>query len=89
MANLNRDEVMKIFLRLSGCLTERQRAVFLLRGVEEMSSAEVAEILGCRESTVRNHLFAARKQLRLELIRHYPEYAGSYRDRADPDGESS
>jgi DNA-directed RNA polymerase specialized sigma24 family protein len=38
----------------------------------------VAEILDCRESTVRNHLFNARKYLRKELLQRYPEYAGSW-----------
>ena len=42
--------------------------VFLLREVEGLSSQEVAEIVGCRESTVRNHLFNARKVLRRELL---------------------
>ena len=64
-----------IFRRLSDCLTERQRAVFLLRAVEGLTSEEVAGILGCRASTVRNHLFTARRKLRSELVRFYPEYA--------------
>ena len=52
--------------------------VFLLREMEGLSSPEVAEILGCRESTVRNHLFNARKYLRRELGRRYPEYAAGF-----------
>jgi DNA-directed RNA polymerase specialized sigma24 family protein len=52
--------------------------VFLLREMEGLSSPEVAEILGCRESTVRNHLFNARKILRRELLRRYPEYAAGF-----------
>ena len=35
----------------------------------------MAEIAGCEESTVRNHLFNARKVLRRELVKRYPEYA--------------
>jgi hypothetical protein len=38
----------------------------------------VAEVLKCRESTVRNHLFNARRYLRGELMKRYPEYAGSF-----------
>ena len=53
-----------IFRELSAGLSEKQRMVFLLREIEGLSSPEVAEILGCRESTVRNHLFNARKYLR-------------------------
>ena len=59
-------------------LPPNERMVFLLREIEGLSSPEVAEILDCRESTVRNHLFNARKYLRKELLTRYPEYAGSW-----------
>ncbi len=39
-----------------------------------MSTDEVARTLGLRPSTVRNHLFQARRSLRGELERRYPEY---------------
>jgi RNA polymerase sigma-70 factor (ECF subfamily) len=68
------EEVHQIFLELAGCLTEKQRVVFVLREVEGRPSHEVARILGCRESTVRNHLFNARKVLRERLLELYPEY---------------
>ena len=74
-ASLHEGEVMAIFHQLAAGLTEKQRTVFLLREVEGMSSREVAKIVGCRESTVRNHLFNARKYLRRELLERYPEYA--------------
>ena len=54
-----------------------------------MTSREVAKIVGCRESTVRNHLFNARKVLRRELLEHDPEYAPrgpASRDWAEPGG---
>jgi RNA polymerase sigma-70 factor (ECF subfamily) len=76
LANLHGTEVKKIFADLSGALTDKQRSVFLLREVEGLSSQEVSEIVGCRESTVRNHLFNARKVLKRELLERYPEYAG-------------
>jgi RNA polymerase sigma-70 factor (ECF subfamily) len=78
LSRLQQSEVASIFRELSAGLSEKQRMVFLLREVEGLSSPEVAEILGCRESTVRNHLFNARKYLRKELLRRYPEYAGSW-----------
>ncbi len=74
-ASLHEGEVMGIFQELADELTEKQRMVFLLREVEGLPSKEVAEIVGCRESTVRNHLFNARKLLRQLLIARYPEYA--------------
>ena len=74
-ARIHEEEVMGIFRELAADLTEKQRSVFVLRELEGMSSKEVAEIVGCRESTVRNHLFNARKILRRELVSRYPEYA--------------
>lgn len=75
LRSLRGTEVMRIFLELAADLTEKQRLVFLLREVQDLSSKEVAGIVGCRESTVRNHLFNARKVLRKALVERYPEYA--------------
>jgi RNA polymerase sigma-70 factor (ECF subfamily) len=75
LSRLQQGEVAAIFRELAAALSGKQRLVFLLREVEGLSSPEVASILGCRESTVRNHLFNARKVLRGELVRRYPEYA--------------
>lgn len=78
MSRLHHGEVAAIFRELSAGLSEKQRMAFLLREMEGLSSQEVAEILSCRESTVRNHLFNARKHLRRELVRRYPEYAAGF-----------
>jgi len=75
LGRLGGKEVKGILEELAGELSERQRAVFLLREVEGLASPEVAQILGCKASTVRNHLFAARRVLRRELASRYPEYA--------------
>lgn len=75
LADLKGSEVDRIFRELASELTEKQRLVFVLRELEGLSSQEVAEIAGCEESTVRNHLFNARKVLREQLLRRYPEYA--------------
>ena len=72
---LLQNETLAILRDLASDLSERQRLAFLLLQVEGLPSRQVAEILGCRESTVRNHLFAARKSLRRELCRRFPEYA--------------
>ena len=75
LSGLAESEVMAIFRELSGDLTEKQRSVFVLRELEGLSSQEVSEIVGCRESTVRNHLFNARRVLRKAVLERYPEYA--------------
>jgi RNA polymerase sigma-70 factor (ECF subfamily) len=78
LSHLQQTEVAAIFRELATGLSEKQRMVFLLKEQEGLSSGEVAQVLGCRESTVRNHLFNARKYLRKELLRRYPEYAAGF-----------
>jgi len=75
LAEMKGSEVERIFAELAAELTDKQRLVFVLREVEGLDSSEVAEIAGCEESTVRNHLFNARKVLRERLLERYPEYA--------------
>jgi RNA polymerase sigma-70 factor (ECF subfamily) len=75
LAELQHREVGEVLLRLIDCLSERQRAVFVLRAIEGFDTKEVAAIVGCRVSTVRNHLFVARRKLRRELEVCFPEYA--------------
>jgi RNA polymerase sigma-70 factor (ECF subfamily) len=71
---LERQEVLRVFTACASALSEKQRLVFVLREIEEKESREIAEILGCRESTVRNHLFQARRLLRDEVRRRFPEF---------------
>lgn len=49
-------------------LPEEFRAVFVLRAVEGMSGAEVAECLGIGEETVKTRLFRARGRLQEMLV---------------------
>ena len=53
---------------------QRMKAAFVLREMEDCETRDIAEILGCGESTVRNHLFNARRILRKEIARLYPEF---------------
>jgi RNA polymerase sigma-70 factor (ECF subfamily) len=50
-----------------GVLTERERAVFVLRELEALETAEVARTLGITRITVRRHLGRARERLRSAL----------------------
>ena len=67
-------EVRRLFAELSKRLGRRQRAAFILREIEGLSTLEVAEVLGTSESTVRNHILQARKVLRKALRERFPEY---------------
>ncbi len=72
---LTEGEVRTVFQELASTLSEKQRAVFVLREMEGLKGTEIARILGIRPSTVRNHLFNSRRELRRELLKRYPEYA--------------
>ena len=45
-------------------LPDRQREVFVLRHIEECSTAQVAEALGLDQGTVKRHLFRAIRKMR-------------------------
>jgi RNA polymerase sigma-70 factor (ECF subfamily) len=67
-------EVHRLLAELAGSLTPHQRSAFVLRELEGMTTSEVGRVLGCSAATVRNHVFQARRILRRELGRRYPEY---------------
>ncbi|MFO7769107.1 MAG: sigma-70 family RNA polymerase sigma factor [bacterium] len=48
-------------------LSENQKQAFVLRYYQEMDIEAIAAIMGCKESTVRQHLFRASHKLRDEL----------------------
>jgi RNA polymerase sigma-70 factor (sigma-E family) len=50
-----------------GKLPRRQRAVLVLRYYEGLSDAQIGEILGCAETTVRGYAFRGLAALRIEL----------------------
>lgn len=45
-------------------LSERERTALLLRDVEDMPAAEVAQAMGCSTATVRSHIANARVKFR-------------------------
>jgi RNA polymerase sigma-70 factor (sigma-E family) len=52
---------------LLGSLPLRQRAVIVLRFYEDRTDAEIANLIGCREATVRSHASKALARLRDQL----------------------
>jgi RNA polymerase sigma-70 factor (ECF subfamily) len=65
-------ELARLFDRVSDRLSAKQKAVFVLREMQDLDTREIAEILQCGESTVRNHLFNARRILRREIQKMHP-----------------
>lgn len=67
-------DVERVMAEVVQVLSPQQRAAFVMREVEGLDTAEVAAVLGCSPTTVRNHIFQARKTLRRELEQRFPEY---------------
>lgn len=78
---VQRKEIENVFNDISNVLSPKQKTIFIMNQMEDLPSAEIAKILGCRESTVRNHLFNARKLMQQQLQKRYPEYAQLWRER--------
>jgi RNA polymerase sigma-70 factor (ECF subfamily) len=68
--NFEQTQLKGAIHRISEGLTIKQRKVFVLRELQGFSTPEVAQILKCRQSTVRAHLFKARKQIKEALEKH-------------------
>lgn len=64
---LARDEQVAAIWKATGKLPLRQRLVFLMRFVEDMSVQEIAAATGMREGTIKSHLFRAVKTIRRRL----------------------
>lgn len=78
-------DLQRAFLRLAARLAPKQRAVFVLKEIEGLGTAEIASLMNVRESTVRNHLLQARRTLRSGLERDYPQLSDSLRPAARAD----
>jgi RNA polymerase sigma-70 factor (ECF subfamily) len=72
---IQRKEVEGVFNAVSSVLSPKQKTIFVMNQMDDLPSSEIAKILGCRESTVRNHLFNARKLMQQQLKKRFPEYS--------------
>ncbi len=62
-----KEELAGIITGLAAELTPRQRAVFVLRDLQDVSIAEAAKILGISKSSVKSNLCHARQNIRKRL----------------------
>jgi RNA polymerase sigma-70 factor, ECF subfamily len=69
MALAEQHEVRQVLAKALDELDEKYRAVFVLRDMEERSTADVAELLGTSEANVKVRLLRARLQLRERITR--------------------
>jgi RNA polymerase sigma-70 factor (ECF subfamily) len=66
---LSNKDIAGLIIKISEYLSEKQRIVFVLRDLEELSINEVTEITGMSESSVKTNLIYARKKIKEKLIR--------------------
>jgi RNA polymerase sigma-70 factor (ECF subfamily) len=62
-ASLENSETSAIIGLLTGKLSSKQKAVFILSDIEGMSNDEVSEITGISKSAVKANLYHARKSI--------------------------
>lgn len=67
-------DIRKIFQRVAPLLSQRQRVILVLREIYGMEMSEIAELMQCTESTVRNHLSQAKDSFRKKIKELFPEY---------------
>jgi len=61
-------------------IDEAHRAVLVLRDVQGLDYAQIAEVLGVKRGTVKSRLFRAREALRAALDQHGPQAAESRKE---------
>jgi RNA polymerase sigma-70 factor (ECF subfamily) len=77
---VQRKEIENVFNAVSAVLSPKQKTIFVMREMDDLPSSEIARVLGCRESTVRNHLFNARKLMQQQLKKRFPEYSRLWKE---------
>jgi RNA polymerase sigma factor (sigma-70 family) len=66
---LNLEEMKTLLERAVGALPRKYRTVYLLREVQQLSTAETAECLGISPENVKISLHRARERLKAELLK--------------------
>jgi RNA polymerase sigma-70 factor (ECF subfamily) len=79
-ANLFARELEDALQEVTRDLPARQKAVFVLARIDGLPTAQIAEILGVTESTVRNTLFQARAAIARGLRERRPKLLGEPED---------
>jgi RNA polymerase sigma-70 factor, ECF subfamily len=74
-----RREVRSQLAECLSCLSDREREVFLLRDIEELSIKEAASVLKTTPVAVRVHLSRARRKMRAALLERYPHFGAEAR----------
>ena len=68
--NLENEQIAQIISMLTDKLSPKQKTIFVLSEVEEMTSEEISEATGMTRSTIKSNLYYARKSIS-EMIGKY------------------
>ncbi|MGI6577487.1 MAG: RNA polymerase sigma factor [Eubacteriales bacterium] len=66
--NLERSEIVRAINRALDTLSEEHKEIFILRELNGLSYAEIAEVMMIEEGTVKSRLFRAREKMRTALL---------------------
>ncbi len=62
-SGLENDETSRIISLLTNKLSQKQKTIFILSEIEEMTSDEISEITGIHKSVIKANLYHARKNI--------------------------
>jgi RNA polymerase sigma-70 factor (ECF subfamily) len=67
--DLTNKETAALIKRIADELSEKQRMIFLLRDIQDLTIEEVGEITGMSESAIKTNLFYARQNIKKKLAK--------------------
>lgn len=73
------EQLTRLALAYFDALPPKQRLIFELCDLRGMRPADVAHELGMEQTTVRAHLFKARRTIRTQLLAHHAQVLEDYR----------
>jgi RNA polymerase sigma-70 factor (ECF subfamily) len=66
---LTNKETAALIKRIADGLSEKQRMIFLLRDLQDLTIEEVGDITGMSESAIKTNLFYARQNIKKKLAK--------------------
>lgn len=72
------NELQELLSQNINSLPPKQREIYRLNKLEGYSYGEISSLTGCSINTVRNHLVAASKKVRIQISKHYFTFFAFY-----------
>jgi RNA polymerase sigma-70 factor (ECF subfamily) len=65
------DEARVALVKMTAALTPKQKAVFVLRDMEDLTTDEICDILSMSSGNVKSNLYYARKKISEMMVKYY------------------